>query len=94
MAFTFTLLKQIVAGSERQAIYKVTADTTYSGSVQTPVGFIDAVLLTPLSAAVISGAINVKANANTGTVSAANGAFLISGCVNGDVYYAVVYGRS
>jgi hypothetical protein len=93
MAFTFTLLKQNVDGMERMAIYKLTADTTYSGAVQTPLGFIDAAILTPMSAAVISGALSVKKN-TTAASAAANGAVFISGCVNGDDYYLVVYGRS
>lgn len=90
MAFTFTLIKQNVMGNQRVAMYKVVTETTYSGAVATPMGKVDAAILSPLSAAAFVGAVKI----NTAAASAAaNGSVFISSTTNGDEYYLTVYGH-
>lgn len=93
MAYTFTTVKNAVIGNERLVIYNVNCDATGSGTVSTPMGFIDAAILSPISCASIGMGIIVKRN--TGAASAAaNGSVFLSSTTNGDNFFLTVYGRS
>lgn len=89
MAYTATLLKNNVMGNQRVAMYKVVTDAA-SGSVATPLGFIDAAIISPIS--MTTAAIIVKANTTVAS-AAANGTVFISSAVNTDVFYLTVYGH-
>lgn len=89
MAFTATILKQTVHGDERVIHYSVLADAA-SGSVVTPLAFINQVMTSPQS---LSTAI-YKVKLNTSAASAAaNGSVLISSVASGDTLFLTVYGR-
>lgn len=88
MAFTATLRKETVWGSQRCCQYLVTADAA-SGSVSTGLGFVDAIAVTPVSMA--TAAAKFKANLNDSSATA-NGTVFVSSAVNGDVFFLTVYG--
>lgn len=90
MAFTATLRRLATQGNQRVAEYSVAADAA-SGMVATPLGFIDAVAIAPVSMATAAG--KFKANLNDASATA-NGTVFISSVASGDVFFLTVYGRS
>lgn len=89
MAYTATLLKQDVEGSQRVVQFLVTADAA-SGSVATGLGFINCLAVGTNSCT--TGAFKVKANLDA-TSAAANGTVFVSSITSGDAFYLTVWGR-
>jgi hypothetical protein len=93
MAYTATLVKHLTAGPDRGVIFNVTADAN-SGSVATPLGFIEAISWGPVSMATgTNGYPKFRPNLSAAS-AAANGSIMCSSCANGDNFFLVVWGRS
>lgn len=93
MAYTFTLVSNDVDGSQRRLVYNCTLDTAYSGAVATPLSYVNAAIISPISCASIGMGIIVKRN-TTAASAAANGSVFISSNTSGDNVFLTVYGRS
>lgn len=88
MAYTKTLKKKDVIGSQRMETYLINADGV-SGTVATGMKVINSAFYSPIS--VNSGAKGIKVN-TTDASAAANGTILVSGATNGDDFFITVYG--
>jgi hypothetical protein len=89
MAYTATLQKTDVKGSERVSHYLVTADAA-SGVVASNIGVISAVQMAPVSMA--SSGIKLKINTSAAS-AAANGSVMVSSAANGDAFFLTVWGK-
>lgn len=89
MAFTATILKRDVHGSEAVVHYLVTADGA-TGSIATGLGTVTAAHIAPKSMASAPFAVRcdegVASTAIAGTVG-------VTGVTSGDAFYLTVYGR-
>ena len=90
MAYTASLVKETVFGDQRVKMYTVTADAT-SGAINTGLNYINAISMSPVSAATSSFIIR----RNVGSAGTANqfGQILISAAVSGDAFQLVVFGQ-
>lgn len=90
MAYTATLVKKDVHGSQRMEVYDVTADAN-SGSVLTGLSVIECFSLGPVS---ITTTVFPKIRPNISAASAAlNGSVMVSNATSGDRFFLTVYGH-
>jgi hypothetical protein len=89
MAFNNQLLKRMNLGSVNAQVYSCTADAA-TGTIVTGMQSVDAIAVTikSLSTAGVKFAMNAGV---TGTATA--GTIAVTGAVNGDVFYMIVYGH-
>jgi len=89
MAYSFSVLTQSKWGNKIAYVLSMTCDAN-SGSIQTPLSVVEAISVTPQSAA--TTAPKFKINLNSGA-TAANGFIMGSSCTNGDSYYIIAIGH-
>ena len=92
-AHTYTLVSNEVDGSVRKAAYIVSASTTASGAVDTPIGWVQSAKISPLSCASVGFGIIVKANQSSAGATK-SGSVFVSSCTSGDVFFLTVYGKA
>lgn len=92
-AHTYTLVSNEVDGSVRKAAYIVSASTTNSGAVDTPVGWVYSAKASPLSCSSSGFGLKIKANKDSAGATK-SGSVFVSSCVSGDVFFLTVYGKA
>lgn len=90
MAYTTTVVKKDVHGSQRAFTFDVTADAQ-SGVVDTGLAYVEGFTVGPVSMNTFS---LVKFRPNiSGASAASNGQVMISGCTSGDRFFLMVFGH-